>query len=153
MDYSSYGNSGSSPIVVPVDEWTDVSFDTEYADPTNSHGAVGPTILLGSRQFCLDASVELKQEDSGDLTDTVVQMRVAEYKYIPKTATEPARDDLVTAGDPQNTVLVSDGIAKLAAVGHVNDTRKLRVQVRHSLLGNLSITSAKATVLSQNAGS
>lgn len=153
MDYSSFGNSDKSPTEVPANEWTDVQFDTEYADPTNGHGSTGPTVLLGSRQYTLNASVEFRQSDMGDLSDNVVQMRVAEFKYVPASGDKKAIDELVEQGDPQNTILERDQKASLTAVGHVNDGRKLRVQVRHHLVGPATIVGARCTILSQNAGS
>jgi hypothetical protein len=154
QDYTSLADSGTQPIEVPPGEWVDVQFDTEYQDPTGSHGNTGrfPTILMGAakgRDFTLECGVELKAEDAGEVAGTLVQLRAAEFKYVPKSGDEPARDDLVEAYPAHNSVLAQDGTAAATFVGRVNKERKLRIQVRHSAATPLHITFARAAARSE----
>lgn len=154
QDYTSLADSGTQPIKVPAGEWVDVAYDTEYQDPTGSHGNTGrfPTILFGGkkgRDFTLEAGVELKAEDGGEVAGTLVQLRAAEFKYVPKDGETPARDDLVEAYPSHNSILAQDGMAAATFVGRVNKDRKLRIQVRHNAAESLSITFARAVARSE----
>jgi len=148
MDYSHFANSPQSSKDVPSDEWVDVPFDTEHADPTGSHldGGANPTILLGDREYNVAAFVAL---EGSNLAGTVVQMRAAEYKFVRATDTQPARDELVSEGQPVTTVLSSDGTAAMSDIGHCNDGLKLRIQVRHNNAGVLKMVGASARLFSQ----
>lgn len=154
QDYTSLADSGTQPIVVQPNEWTDIAYDTEYQDPTGSHGNTGrfPTILMGGghgRDFTLEVGVELKQDDGGNVSDTIVQLRAAEFKYVPASGSEPARDDLVESYPAHTSILQEDGQAAATFVGRINKERKLRAQVRHDGTTPLSITFARAACRSE----
>lgn len=154
QDYTSLADSGTTPVKVPAGEWVDISYDTEYQDPTGSHGDSGqyPTILYGGskgRDFTCEAGITLKAEDGGSVAGVTVQLRGAEFVYRKAEGDKPAWDELVEAYPAHVSVLAEDGMASFVCVGRVNKGRKLRVQVRHFGNETLYITKARAAARSE----
>jgi len=142
MDYGAFGYSGNPAISIPANTWTNVRWDTEYADPYGSHSGTGESILLGDpSQYTLEFGATL----SGVPAGTVVYTRTAEYRYD-GTATPPV-DVLEEVGDPTPNVIDSLGTVHHAAVGHVQDGRKLRLQIFSPVAATL--TRARVRYLAQ----
>jgi hypothetical protein len=154
QDYTSLADSGTTPVKLPPGEWVDVAYDTEYQDPTGSHGGSGqhPTILYGGkkgRDFTCEAGVELKAEEGGSVKGVTVQLRGAEFVYRKAEGDKPAWDELVEAYPAHTSVLAEDGMASVTCVGRVNKGRKLRIQIRHFGNEPLFITFARAAARSE----
>ena len=142
MDYGAFGYSGDPTFSIPANAWTDVPWDTEYEDPYGSHSGTGTSVLLGDpSEYTLEFGATL----SGVPAGTVVYARTAEYRYD-GTATPPV-DVLEEVGDPTPNVLDSLGTVHHAAIGHVQDGRKLRLQIFSPVAATL--TRARVRYLSQ----
>ena len=145
MDYGSFGLSSSSPRALPGDTWVSVPMDTEFADPYNNHSATGETVLLGEpSQYTLEAVVEL----AGVAAGTYVSLRTAEYRY--DSSVTPPVDRLEEASWEHTATLPPSGRVSFSAVGHVQDGRKLRVQVKvHNTGTGYTINGAQLRYLAQ----
>ncbi len=142
MDYGAFGYSGVPAHSVAANTWTDIPWDTEYDDPYSSHSGAGTSVLLGDpSQYTLEFGATLSNLPAG----TVVYIRTAEYRYD-GTATPPV-DVLEEVGDPTPNVISSENTIHHAAVGHVQDGRKLRLQILSPVA--TSITRARVRYLAQ----
>ncbi|MEV0151579.1 MULTISPECIES: peptidoglycan recognition family protein [unclassified Nonomuraea] len=145
MDYGSFGLSSSSARDLPGNTWVSVPMDTEYADPYGDHSGTGESILLGEpSQYGLSAVVEL----SGVPVGTPVSLRCAEFQYD-STATPPV-DRLKEEGWETTQLLPESGRVGFSDVGHVQEGRKLRVQVKvHASGTGYKISGARLKYLAQ----
>lgn len=142
MDYGAFGYSGAPAFPIPANTWIDVPWDTEYDDPYSSHSGTGQSVLLGDpSEYTLEFGATL----SGVPAGTVVYARTAEYRYD-GTATPPA-DVLEEVGDPTASVIGSENTVHHAAVGHVQDGRKLRLQIFSPVAA--ALTRARVRYLAQ----
>lgn len=124
MKYGAFGYNGD-PVEVPANEWFPVPFDTEYADPFGSHEGRQETVLIGEPcVYTLEGAVTLKGLPAG----TLVHVMTAEYRY--NRNVQPPVDELVEKGDPTPYRVELDGVLHHAAVGHVQEGRKLRLVVK-----------------------
>lgn len=139
--YFSYGRSDTNPIEVPAgDEWTKITWDTEYSDPGNEHTASGYTMLLGDPSlYQADAFVRFAGLNPGD----VVEGRFSEYRY---TAGPPAADNLEEAGWESTAVVSRDGTAHFSETGSLKEGRKLVLEVRHGAATVATVTGARAKI-------
>lgn len=139
VHYSSFGLDEKDAYSIPPGTWVDVKFREEYADPDGDHIAgLNPSILNGDPSiYSLSAGAELSGAIGG------VEMRVVEVRY---SAGPPPVDTVVEAGIPS----VSAGeLAHHAAVGSVQEGRKLRVQVRHHASSPVTLTRARVQLITQ----
>lgn len=145
MDYGSFGLSSSSARNVPGNIWVSVPLDTEYADPYGDHSGTGESVLLGEpSQYALEAVVEL----AGVPVGTTVSLRAAEFRYD-KTATPPV-DKLEEAGWEHTATVPESGRVGFHSIGHVQEGRKLRIQVKvHASGSGYSINGARLKYLAQ----
>jgi hypothetical protein len=145
MDYGSFGLSSSSARDVPGKTWVSVPLDTEYADPYGDHSGTGESVLLGEpSQYALEAVVEL----AGVPVGSVVSLRTAEFRYD-KSVT-PAVDKLEEAGWEHTTMVPESGRVGFHSIGHVQEGRKLRVQIRvHADGSGYKINGARLKYLAQ----
>ncbi|MGI5155837.1 hypothetical protein [Microbispora sp. CA-102843] len=145
MDYGSFGLSQASARNIPGNAWVSVPMDTEYADPYGNHSGTGESILIGEpSQYVLEAAVELAGVPAG----TPVSLRTAEFRYD-NSATPPV-DRMEEAGWEHTVPLPESGRVQFSAVGHVQDGRKLRVQVYvHGDGTNYKINGARLKYLAQ----
>lgn len=140
-EYLSYGYNKTTPLTVPTGPaWTRVPWDTEYSDKSNEHTGEGHTMLLGDSSLYVGAWFA---KFSGLPADTIVQLRVSEFKY--NGTLSPPVDELKEEGLPTNTILSSDGMASHHDVGSVSEGRKLFLEVRHdsAVAGSLVMARAK----------
>lgn len=125
MKYGSFGLSDSSARDVPGNAWVSVPLDTEYADPYGEHAGTGESFLNGDpSQYSLAAVVQLEGVPAG----TLVSLRSAEFRYD-KSVT-PAVDRLEEAGWEYTVPLPPSGRVGFSDIGHIQEGRKLRVQVK-----------------------
>lgn len=126
MQYSSFGLDSEDAYTIPPNEWTDVKFRLEFADPDNDHvTGLNATILKGDPSiYSLEFGATLVAPGA------VVEVRTVEYLY---SAGPPAVDNLVEIGDPTACLITPDSYIHHSAVGSVQEGRKLRVQIRHSV--------------------
>lgn len=124
MDYGSFGLSSASARDLPGKTWVSVPLDTEYADPYSHHSGVGESVLLGEpSQFVVEAVVELV----GVPAYSAVSLRTAEFRY--DSSANPPVDKLEEAGWEHTYPLPESGRIGFSSLGHVQEGRKLRVQV------------------------
>jgi hypothetical protein len=145
MDYGSFGLSSSSPRDLPGDTWVSVPLDTEYADPYADHSGTGESVLIGEpSQYALEAAVELAGVPAG----TLVSLRTAEFRY--DSTANPPVDRLEEASWEHTATVGPSGRVQFSAVGHVQEGRKLRVQVKvHDDGEDYQITGARLKYLAQ----
>lgn len=145
MDYGSFGLSSSSARDLPGNTWVSIPMDTEYADPYGDHSGTGESILIGEpSQYGLSAVVEL----AGVPVGTPVSLRCAEFLYD-SSATPPV-DRLKEEGWETTQLLPSSGRVGFSDFGHVQEGRKLRVQVQvHAAGTGYKINGARLKYLAQ----
>lgn len=138
VEYSSFGLNEEDAYPIPANTWTDVKFREEFADPDNDHVAgLNSSILKGDPSiYALEVGLTLDGA-SGSL----VEIQTVEVKY---SAGPPAVDNVVEVGDRSTSLLTSDEVAHHAAVGSVQEGRKLRVQVRHFSPPDVPVTLRRA---------
>lgn len=140
MKYSSFGFNSPDQLVLPPNEWVDIPFREEYADPDNDHvTGLNPSILKGDPSIY---SLEFGATLDGAM-GSLVEVRTAEFMY---SAGPPPVDTLVEVGDPSTCLLTSEERAHHAATGSVQEGRKLRVQVRHTVPDSTPVTLTRARV-------
>lgn len=142
MKYMSLGSD--ERIVVPPGVWFDIPFTDEFADPEDEHGGRNPSILSGNPcTYALDCGFTLVAPFGA-----LIRTRVAEFKY--RTGTPPV-DELVEVGNQSECNLSSSGNVQHVAVGNVQEGRKLRVQLMHSVqeINQVTLTRARVQVLYQ----
>lgn len=138
MQYSSFGFNSPDQLVILPNVWTDIPFREEYADPDNDHiNGLNPSILLGDPAMY---SLEFGATLDGAM-GSLVEVRTAEFQY---SAGPPAADVLVEVGDPSTCLLTQEERVHHAAVGSVQEGRKLRVQVRHTVPDTTPVTLTRA---------
>lgn len=143
IDYASFGASDSGATECQPDQWTDVLFDTEFADPTGSHPDSGanPTILKGKPYgYALEFGAEVEGATAGDVFD----VEAAEYLY--DSASSPAVDRLKETGKPTTGALTESLTIHHAAVGSLGKDRKLRIRVRSHADAPVKIKGARVSV-------
>ncbi len=143
MKYGSFSYKGA-PVPIPANEWWPVPFDTEHADPFGDHSGRQETILIGDP--CA-YTLEFAATISGLPAGTKVLVQTAEYVYRKADGTTPAHDELVEHGDPTPHMIEMDGLVHHAAVGWVQEGRKLRAVIKVPIPATL--TRAKARYLAQ----
>lgn len=143
MDYASFGSSDAGPTSCAPGVWTDVAFDTEYADPTKSHPDSGsnPTVLIGKPYIY---TLEFGAEVEGGQLDEVIDIDVAEYLYD-KTTTPPS-DKLVEPGKLNSIRLTHGFRLHHIAVGSLRKNGKLRVRVLSHAAATVKIKGARISV-------
>lgn len=138
VKYSSFGFNSPDQLVIPPDAWIDVPFREEYADPDGDHQpGLNATLLRGDPAVY---SLEFGATLDGAM-GSLVEVRTAEYLY---SAGPPAVDTLVEFGDPTICLLTQEENVHHAAVGSVQEGRKLRVQVRHTVPATTPVTLLRA---------
>lgn len=144
MDYTSLGLSKDEAGPVPAGVWTDVPFDTEYADPTRSHVDKGtnPSFLNGPARYQVDIDVSL----TGLLEGEGVMTRMIEVQ----AGTDPAAVKEKTKDRPVLALPGEDGVTWVThqGLGTVAEGRKLRFQIRHTGSGPVALTGAWVRMLS-----
>lgn len=149
MEYTSLGLSPASTDArkVPANTWTDVPFDTEWADPTKSHTDKGanPSFLNGPARYQAELEVMLE----GLSATESVATRMVEVKG----GSDPA--ELVEYTTPRGHTILADEDGRVtvahSAIGAVQEGRKLRLQIRHTGAGNVKIYRAWARMMTQEA--
>lgn len=144
MDYASFGASEAGPTECQPNEWTDIKFDTEYADPTKAHPDTGsnPTILLGKPHIY---ALEFGADIEGAVPGEVIEMDTAEYVYD-KTVNPPA-DKLVETGKTHSQILTDSLRLHFTAVGSLRKNGKLRVRVRSKAASPVKVANARVSVM------
>lgn len=138
--YFSYGRSNVNPISVPANEWTKITWDTEYSDPGNEHSGSGYTMLLGDPSlYSSKAFVKFAGLAAGD----VVEGRWSEYRY---SAGPPAVDNAEEIGWSQPVVLGPDLTAAFSEIGSLAEGRKLVLEVRHASASTVTVEGARAKI-------
>lgn len=135
--YTSLAWSGTDAKPIPPSTPTDVTWDTEYADPNRDHvDTGGPSILDGPNKFTLDAELVLSGVAAGDVVGT----RLVEVK----AKTNPAEILEATRWRPHAVLPGGDGTFVIThqAVGAIQEGRKLRLQIEHNGGSSLLITKA-----------
>lgn len=145
MQYSSFGLDSEDAYVVPPNEWTDVKFREEFADPGDDHIAgLNASILRGeSSMYSMEIGLTL-----AGAAGSLAEIRTVEVQY----SSSPAPvDTVVETGDASTNLLTVEETAHHSAVGNVQEGRKLRVQVRHAVPDTtpVTLTRARARVLFQ----
>jgi len=143
FQYASFGASDVGKTELQPNVWTDVLFDTEYADPTKVHPDAGanPSILKGSPTvYALEFGADVEGAVPGDVFD----VDAAEYLYNSK-ATPPA-DELKETGKPTSVMLTDTNAIHHAAVGSLSKDRKLRVRVRSHAEVPVKLSNARVSV-------
>lgn len=140
MDYSAFGLAAADAYPVLPNVWTPVKFREEFADPDNDHIAgLNVTILKGDpAAYMLEASLTLDGAGS-----SLVEVRTVETLY---SAGPPAVDNIVEEGDSTVSYLTDEGKAHHTAVGSVQEGRKLRLEVRHTVPITHPVTLTRARV-------
>jgi hypothetical protein len=139
--YASYGSSVAGVTEVPPGEWTDIHFDTEFADPTGAHSGTGATILVGAPNvYALEFGATVDAGVIGDAFD----VDASEYKYD-GTVTPPV-DRLVEEGKVTSQTLSEARTIHHAAVGNVQKGQKLRIRVRSHASVPVQISNARVSV-------
>lgn len=144
MDYASFGASDVGATECQPNEWTDVLFDTEWADPTKAHPDTGanPTILKGKPYlYVLEFGADVEGAEIGE----VVDIDTAEYLY--DKSVNPAVDRLVESGKPFNQILTDSYRLHFTAVGNLRKDGKLRVRVRSHAATPVKVTNARVSVM------
>jgi hypothetical protein len=137
-EYGSFGLSDASGYDVQANTWTNVNFDTEWADPLNDHVDAGanPSILDGPHLYTAALETTLTGLPAGAAGD----VRFVEIK----SGTTPG--DILEAGAVGRWTVGDDGTANVhhVEVGSVQEGRKLRAQIRHAAtVGTVRVTGAK----------
>lgn len=143
MDYASFGASDVGKTELQPDEWTDVLFDTEYADPTGAHPDSGanPSILKGKPYiYALEFGADIEGANVGDVFD----IDCAEYVY--DSSSNPPADVLKETGKPTSHALTEGFMIHHAAVGSVSKDRKLRIRVRSHADVPVKVNNARVSV-------
>lgn len=136
--YFSYGRSSTNPIAVPANEWTKITWDTEYSDPSNEHTGSGYTMLFGDPSlYAAKAFVKFAGLVAGD----VVEGRWSEYRY---SAGPPAADNPEEIGWSEPVVLGPDLTAAFSEIGSLAEGRKLVLEVRHASASTVTVEGARA---------
>ena len=143
MDYASFGSSEAGPTTCAPGVWTDIAFDTEYADPSKSHPDSGsnPTVLIGKPYIY---TLEFGAEVEGGQLDEVIDIDVAEYLYD-KTTTPPS-DKLVEPGKLNSVRLTHGFRLHHVAVGSLRKNGKLRVRVLSHAAATVKVKGARVSV-------
>lgn len=113
-----------SPVVVNRGQWFDVPWDTEISDPTDVHSASGTSVLFGFP--CVYAGVEFSAVLKGLPAGTVVDTRLAEFKY--QRGATPV-DTLEQIGQLQTRSADDRGFVHHVGSGILEEGRKLRCQI------------------------
>lgn len=144
IDYASFGASNVGSTECAPGAWTDINFDTEWADPTNVHPDSGsnPSILKGSPTLYW---LEFGADVEGAQVDEVMDIDVAEYLYN-RDATPPV-DELKEQGKPASCALTSEMRLHFSAVGNLRKNGKLRVRVRSHAANPVKVTNARVSVV------
>lgn len=143
LDYASFGASDVGDTEVQPNVWTDVLFDTEYADPTNAHPDAGShsSILKGKPTFyVLEFGASVEGAAVGDSLD----IDVAEYVY--DGLARPPVDELKETGKPTAATLTASFRVHHTAVGSLRKNGKLRVRVFSHAVVPVKITGARVSV-------
>lgn len=141
-DYGSFGSSVTGATELPPGEWTDVRFDTEYADPTEVHPTgANPSILKGKPYLY---ALEFGGEIVGAPVGTVFDIDAAEYLY--DGAHVPPVDVRKETGKPTSAGLTDTLTVHHSAVGWVQKDRKLRIRVRSHAAETVKIVNARVSV-------
>lgn len=145
MEFGSFGLSQNSAKSVPGRQWTTVPFDTETADPYNSHSGTGETFLVGQPcKYAVEATIDFDGVPPG----TEVSVKVAEYVY--DTSGSTPVDKLVRVKQEKTCALPSTGRIHYAGVGNLESGRKLRLQVWVDADGDtFSVKGARVEYLAQ----
>jgi hypothetical protein len=142
VQYASFGSSVTGSTLVNPGDWTDIQFDTEYADPTNVHpSGANPSILKGSPYVY---SLEFGAEIVGAAVGTVVDVDAAEYLY--DGSAKPPVDRLKEDGKATSAVLSDTLTVHHSAVGWVQKDRKLRIRVRSHATVPVRVVNARVSV-------
>lgn len=140
--YASFGSSSAGSTTVEPGTWTDVLFDTEYADPTDVHpSGANPSILKGKPYVY---SLEFGAEIVGASVGTVFDVDAAEYEY--DGSVKPAVDRLKETGKSTSGVLTDTLTVHHSAVGWVQKNRKLRIRVRSHATVPVRVVNARVSV-------
>lgn len=130
MRYSEFGLDEADAQLVKPGQWVSVPFREEFADPDNDHQSPGlnPTILTGDQAatYILEFGATL----TGAL-GSLVEVRTCEFIY--RRELNPPIDEIIEVGDPSVCILNVEERLHHVAVGAVQEGRKLRVQVRHTI--------------------
>lgn len=143
LQYASFGASTVGKTECQPGEWTDVLFDTEYADPTKVHPDEGanPSILKGKPSlYTLEFGADVEDATVGDVMD----VDVAEYVY--DKSVSPPVDRLKEQGKATSAALTESFRVHHAAVGNLRKNGKLRVRVRSHAAGPVKIANARVSV-------
>lgn len=144
IGYASFGASQAGPTECDPNEWVDVLFDTEYADPTKVHPDEGanPSILKGEPTlYWLEFGADVEGAQLGD----VIDCDTAEYVYD-KTVNPPV-DRLMESGKIGPNILTDSYRIHFAAVGNLRKNGKLRVRVRSHAASPVKVTNARVSVM------
>ncbi len=145
MRYSAFGLDEKDQTLIPPNQWVNIPFREEYADPDGDHTpGLNPTILLGDPAvYTLEFGATL----SGAM-GAVVEVRTCEYIYRSDVKPSPI-DEIIEVGDPSTCILTQEERVHHTAVGSVQEGRKLRIQVRHTVPATtpVHVTRARARLL------
>jgi hypothetical protein len=142
--YFSYGRSNTNPIEPAPGEWTRVTWDTEYADPSGEHSGSGYTMLTGDPSvYHFDGFVQWEGLTAG----ARVEARLVEALYVPATSTEPAKDETKETGWEGAAVLTESLRSTFSDTGSVSEGRKLILEVRHFGAAGVKIVGGRAKLI------
>jgi hypothetical protein len=143
IQYASFGASDVGKTELQPNTWTDVLFDTEYADPTKVHPDTGanPSILKGAPTvYWFEFGADVEGAVPGDVFD----VDAAEYLY--DGSANPPADLLKETGKPTSVMMTDNNSVHHTAVGSLSKDRKLRVRVRSHAEVPVKLSNARVSV-------